>query len=410
MILPDSEKSLWRESYIKPLYPYLQEDLKVDVAVIGAGITGLTAAYLLKNSGLSVAVVEKDTVGGGTTGRTTGKVSSQHGLVYADLYNRLGENTAKAYANANQAALEQIARIIDVEKIHCDWKREDNFVFTTEDEKISQFQQEAAISRKLGLPAGFVSETPLPFSVKGAVIFKNQAKMNAQKYVLGLAEKVHSNGSAIYEQSNVIRIQDGEPGFIKTKDATVYAKYIIVATSVPTLPLVARGTYCMYEYPTESYIIAGPSDQNLQGMYISPDKNHYSILPITVNDQQIVLVGGKSHTAGLRGNKKRRYTNLAQYAEEILGVTQITHYWSDRDYIAYDKVPLAGKLYARSKNLYVATALRKWGLTNGTAAAMLLHDLITDKSSMWATAFNPHRAGIVRSIPHAIYEHLPFMQ
>lgn len=409
MILPDSENSLWRESYPKAFYAPLQEGKEVDAVIVGAGITGLTAAYLLKKSGLTVYVLEKDTVGGGTTGRTTGKVSSQHSLAYADLYNRLGEDAARAYAQANQAGLEQIAHIIEAENIVCDWQREDNYVFTAKDEKMPQLYQEAAIAKKLGLPVNFAVDTPLPFSVKGAVVFKNQAKMDAQKYVLGLAEKVHGNGSGVYENSTVIRIQDGNPGFVKTKSATVYAKYIIVATSVPTLPLAARGTYCLYEYPTESYIVAGPTTMNIRGMYISPDTVHYSILPITLGGRQILLVGGKSHIAGLNGSKKSRYQKLAQYAKTRLGVTEVTHRWSDRDYIAYDKLPLVGKLYPNSKKLYVASAFRKWGLTNSTAAALILHDLIIGKPNAWAAVFTPHRKGIIGSIPRTIQEHLPFM-
>lgn len=407
MVLPESERSIWRESYQNSVYPPLQEDTEVDAAIIGGGITGLTTAYLLKNSGLTVAVLEKDTVGGGTTGRTTGKVSSSHNLAYTDLFNRLGENTARAYAQANQAGLEQIENIINKEEIDCDWQNEENFIFTTDSEKTLQLKEEVTISKKLGLPASFTTDAPLPFAIKGAVKFTGQAKMNAQKYVLGLAAKIHGNGSAIYEHSNAIRIQDGAPGFIKTKQATIYANHIIVATSVPTLPLIARGSYCLYEYPTESYIVTGPTQKNIRGMYISPDTQHYSILPVTVQGQKMVLIGGQSHTAGLRGNKKSRYQALAQYAWEMFGVTQITHCWSDRDYIAYDKLPLAGKLYAHSKNLYVASAFRKWGLTNGTAAAMLIHGLIINNPCAWTDAFNPHRAGVIRSIPRTIREHMP---
>lgn len=407
MKLPDTEKSLWRESYIESLYPALAEDIVVDVAVIGAGITGLTTAYLFKKSGLTVAVIEKDTVGGGTTGRTTGKVSSQHEIAYTDLRSRLGNEVAQAYASANQTALGRIAQIIQTENISCEWHPEDNFVFTTMDTQIDQLKQEAQVAKELGLPASFETATPLPFAIKGALKFTDQAYMNAQKYVMGLAKNVQGKGSVVCERSKVIRIQDGEPGYVKTNRATVHAKHIVVATSVPTLPLLARSSYCAYEYPTESYIVAGPSEEKLSGMYISPDDDNYSILPVIQNGKQILLVGGKSHTAGLRGSKKARYKQLALYAQEKLGVTEITHHWSDRDYIAYDKLPLVGRLYKTSKNLYVASAFRKWGLTNGTAAAIIIHDLITGTPNEWAEAFNPHRSGIIRSIPHTIREHLP---
>src|SRR3954447_12557244 len=123
--LPDEEHSLWRNSYKNSLYPQLQFDLEVDLTIIGGGITGLTSAYLLKKAGLTVAVLEKRTVGAGTTGRTTGKVTSQHNIIYYDFQERLGEKTARAYGQANQAALEQVATIIQKEKISCGWQRED---------------------------------------------------------------------------------------------------------------------------------------------------------------------------------------------------------------------------------------------------------------------------------------------
>lgn len=405
---PAIEKSIWREAYTPGIYPPLEESRVCDVAIIGAGITGLTTAYLLKQSGFEVVVLEKDTVGGGTTGRTTGKVTSQHGLTYVDLQKRLGPEATRVYAAANHTALEQIEQIITTEEINCDWKREDNYVFTADSNKIDQFQEEAQLTQELGLPASFETSIPLPLEIQAAVKFSNQAKIHAQKYVLSLAALVHTRGSAVHEQSEVTLIKDGEQAFIKTKNATVSARYIVVATNVPTFPLLARGMYCVYEYPTESYIIAGPTTKSLNGMYISPDTNHFSILPVTIDGIPMVLVGGKSHTAGLSGSKKSRYNQIAQYGRENLGVTGISHYWSDRDYVAYDKIPLIGKLYSHSENIYVATAYRKWGLTNSTAAAMLLRDLIIERPNPWAKTFNPHRGTLVRSIPHTIREHLPF--
>ena len=179
--LPDAEKSFWREFYRESIYPELTEDLEVDVAIVGAGITGLTAAYLLKQSGFKVAVLDKSTVGGGTTGRTTGKVTSQHNLTFNDLQQRLGRGTARIYGEANQAAIEEIAAIVRTEKISCDWQREDNYVFTDDPEKIELFQQEAKAAVSVGLPATFETSSPLPFKVQAVVKFSDQAKINSQK-------------------------------------------------------------------------------------------------------------------------------------------------------------------------------------------------------------------------------------
>ena len=377
----------------------------VDVAIVGGGITALTAAYLLKQSGLTVAVVEKHNLGSGTTGGTTGKVTSQHGLVYADLHKRLGAKVASDYAGANHAAVELIAGLIKTNNIDCDWQRDDNYVYTADSDKVEEFKVEAQIANKLGLPATFETKTDLPFEIKAAVKFANQAKFDAQKYVLGLAKLVDGDGSYVFENSNVISIRDGNPGSIGTKKARITAKNIIVATKMPAAPLVARMACAAVEYPTTSYIVAAPYDGDLKGMYISPDKHHYSILPITSGDKKLLLIGGEKHIPGL-GSPTKRHAKLASYAESHFGVSSIDYRWKAMDYLAYDDVPLIGKVYPWSKHLYTATGFHKWGLSTSMVAGTILRDLITDQPNPWAATFNSMRTKPLVSIPHAIAQYL----
>lgn len=402
-VLPNKEKSFWREAYTVPLYPELLDDLEVDVVIIGAGITGLTSAYLLKQSGLSVAVLEKDTVGGGTTGRTTGKVTSQHGLVYADLIKQVGEEAARMYSEANQAAIEQIDAIITKESIDCHWTREDNYVFTADPRKAARFEQEAEAADRLGLPVRLKTDIPLPLEVKAAVTFAGQGKIHAQKYLQGMAAAINDEDNYIFEHSNVIGVRDGDPCRVTTRKAAITAKHVIVATNVPTFPLLARGGYCILEYPTESYAIAARTDASLKGMYISPDKGHHSILPVEIDgDQYVLIVGEGGNLPGFRLGKEPRHQRLADYAAKWFNVSRVTHRWSDRDYLAYDDIPLIGKLYPWSKHLYVGTAYKKWGLSGGTVAGMILCDSICGRENVWAAVFDSRRIGPVLSIPRAI--------
>lgn len=404
--LPDTEKSFWREAYPDTfIYPPLREDKSVDVVIVGGGITGLTTAYLLKKAGLSVMVLEKNTVGGGTSGNTTGKVTAQHGLNYYDLNKHIGKKQAGMYAQANQMAIERMEHIIQNEHIACNWERDDNYVFTTDPKQINSFKTEAKTAAEHGLPATFETQLPLPFKVQAAVKFANQAKFNVQKYLLGLARLVDGNGNYVFENSNVVSIHDGEPIVIKTKVATVTAKNAIIATKIPPFPLLARFSYGLLEYPHTSYLLAGHLQSQLKGMYISPDKEHYSILPVKNGKEQLLLIGGEEHIPGL-GKSYKRHQKLAAYAERYFNIRSIAFRWKAMDYLAYDNVPLIGKVYPWSKHLYTATGFKKWGLSTSMVASIILHDLVLGQLNTWAQTFDSLRLRPVRRMPHAIAHYL----
>lgn len=403
--LPPKKESYWRKQAAPYEYGELNKNLEVDVAIVGGGICGLSCAYLLKQAGLKVAVLEKDTLGHGTSGHTTGKVTSQHSYIYSDLAERLGQKTARIYGQANQTAIEQIEHNIKAEKIDCGWQRDDHYIYTTDPGRVRDFKKEAQMAASLGLPASYEKSTPLPFKVKAAVKFAGQAKFNAQAYINGLAKAVNGKGSFVFENSRIISFRDGAPAHVATDSFEITAKDIIVATNVPTFPLAARLSYCILEYPTTSYIVAAKTKQKFKGMYISPDEDNYSIYPISMYRDNLVLIAGLDHIRGPR-NRDKRWQQLANYAEQNLSASAIDYKWSAWDYIAYDDMPVIGKAYPWSKHLYVATAFKKWGLTGTTVAAITLRDLIIGNDNEWAKVFTPHRWSPVKSIPRVMAEHL----
>lgn len=399
---PDNSGSFWLKDGAEPLYPQLQDDIKVDVVIVGGGIAGLTIARTLKQAGFTVAVLERRTIGGGTTSGTTGKVTSQHGIAYVELIKQFGQDKMQLYADVYSQAMRDIEELIEKEAIECEWSKQDNFVYTTDAEKIRQFKDEANAAVSLGLPASFETSLQLPFEVKGAVKFANQAQFNANQYCYELAKRVVGDGSYVFEKSKAIGFRDDTPAHVKTEHGSVTAKHIIVATLVPTLPLIGRISYGVFESPQTSYIIAGKTDQTLQGMYISPDKDHYSILPVRSGNEQYILIGGENHLPGL-GHAQSRHEKLAKYAGRWFGVNEIEYKWGAMDYTAYDKLPLIGKLYPWSKNIYTATGFKKWGLSTSMVAAIIIRDLIQGTPTPVSHFFRTHRASAPLALPKKIF-------
>lgn len=381
--------SLWVDTAPKTGFPKLEGALDVDVAVIGGGIAGLTAALILKRGGARVAVIEAARVGTGVTGHTTGKVSSLHRLVYRELRRSFGQRGARAYGEANQAALEWIATTVEAESIECDFRRVANYTYAETARGLEQVREEAAIARELDLPASYVDSVPLPFAVSGAVRFGEQAQLHASKYLVGLAQAVAGDRCHVFEQSRVIDIDDGDRCHVSTAEGVVTAGAAIVATN---FPIADRGLFFLRCHPHRSYLIAMELDgEPPDGTFISAEEPLRSIMPHGSGDLNLLLVGGEGHRAGESVDVDERYHRLEAWARERFPVGALEYRWSTQDAVPVDGVPYVGRMSPLSHNLYVATGLRKWGLTNGTAAAMILADRILDQPNPWTSLFDSNR-------------------
>mgnify|MGYP000986547363 FL=1 len=148
-IFKKSPKSYWIASTNKTDYPSLKEDIDVDVVIIGGGITGISCAYMLIKEGLKVAILEASFIAQGTTGHTTAKITSQHGLIYSKIQNQMGLELAQQYADANESAIHEIKKIVEDNQIDCDFIRESAFVYTQEDKYIQKIGDEIKIASDL---------------------------------------------------------------------------------------------------------------------------------------------------------------------------------------------------------------------------------------------------------------------
>jgi glycine/D-amino acid oxidase-like deaminating enzyme len=247
-------RSVWLATGDRPSYPRLERDLDVDLVVVGGGITGLTTALLARRDGASVALLEARTVGAGTTGGTTGKVSSQHSVIYDSLVSRHGQEKAQQYADANQAGMQQVARLTEELGIDCDLTWASSYAYTTQPGQRHQIVDEYQAAHKLGLPASLAYETELPVHVEAAVVFSDQVHLHAGRYVAGLARGLTEAGGSIYEGTRVTDIDETGDGVeVEAGDVTVRARHVVVAT---LLPIRYAGGYFAKARPTRSYGLA----------------------------------------------------------------------------------------------------------------------------------------------------------
>lgn len=387
--------SYWVDSTSTSNFPSLVsatfDGVSVDVAIVGAGMAGITTAFLLKRAGKTVALLEAKEIGTGVSGHTTAKVTSLHQLIYANLIKDIGEQKAKLYAQSNQAAVEQVAALVQEEQIDCDFSRQSAYTFAETEENLSQVKDEVEAAVQLGLPASFVATASLPFPIAGAVQFTNQAQFHPRKYLAHLAKLIPGDGSYVFENTRVQQVEEGDPCQIISQQGVVHAKDVVITTNVPILD---QGLFFAKSYPKRSYIIGTriTPEQAPDGMFIGTGEGYRSIRTTPYNGDLLLLIGGEGHKVGSRSDTEECYQNLEAYARDRFGVQSIDYHWSTQDMVSFDKIPYIGKLTPFNNHIYVATGFSLWGMSNSTMAGMLLSDLLTGNENPWAELYDSTRA------------------
>ncbi|MBD2295624.1 FAD-dependent oxidoreductase [Anabaena sphaerica FACHB-251] len=383
--------SYWIDSTPTANFPPLSNNLTVDVAIVGAGIAGITAATLLKRAGKTVAIIESRQISTGVSGHTTAKITSLHQLIYADLIKNHCEEKAHIYAKSNQAALEFVAKTVREEQIDCDFSRQSAYTFAETEENLKDIEKEVEAALKIGLPATFVRETSLPFPIAGAVKFDNQAQFHSRKYLLHLIKQIPGNGSYVFENTRVEKVEENNLCQVITNKGIIQAQDVIVATNIP---ITDEGLFFAKTYPKRSYIIGAriAEDKAPQGMYIGSGEKYYSIRTTPVNGGLLLLVGGGGHKVGTVENTEEKYLDLENYARSRFGVESIDYRWSTQDFVSFDKIPYVGKLTPLSKHTFVATGFSLWGMTQGTLSGMILADNILGIENPAADLYDATRA------------------
>lgn len=383
--------SYWKESVRIPSFSSLEEASKADVGIVGAGITGITTAYLLSKLNVNVILLEADTIFSGTTGNTTAKITAQHGLVYDELIRKLGEEKASLYYEAATEAKNIIEKTIDDLNIDCDFKRENAFLYTASKDSITKLEKEKEAYDRLNIPNTLTNKLPIDLMVEKALMMKNQAEFHPLKYLLALLKEAINNGVSVYEHTPAASIEHGgSPAIVLQNGKRVMCKSIVSATHFPFYD--GGGFYPTRMYADRSYVIAGKSKNKYPGgIYINIDQPTRSIRSTSIDDEQLWIIGGENHKTGQGKTSAENDKQLTEFAKSELKIDSITYKWSAQDLVTVDKVPYIGKIAKDEPSILVATGYRKWGMTSGTIGAKLITDIIMDRENKYKELFSPSR-------------------
>lgn len=392
--LPQYPESLWLATTDLPSFPRLAEDIETDVAIVGAGITGITTAYLLAKAGKDVVLIEAGQILNGTTGHTTAKVTAQHGLIYHELMSHFGEENARLYYEANREAIEFIREIVGGNEDKFGLKLEDAHIYAQQDESyLSKLEDEIKAYEKLGIPGEWLDSLPLPIPALGAIKMPGQYQFHPIQYLKHLLEQFLKLGGRVYESTTMDgKVETEGPITLLTKRGghRITCNYAVSASHFPFVD--KKGLFFTRLHVDRSYAIAvKPETAYPGGMFLSVDEPSRSLRSASYNGEELVIVGGENHPTGRSICTHQHYENLELFAGKLLGAAAIPFRWSTQDLITLDKVPYIGPITSNEDRIFVATGFKKWGMTTGTLAANIIADQILEKDNRFADFYSPSR-------------------
>lgn len=387
-------------------YLPLRTDLHVDVAILGGGITGLTAALHLKRAGKRVAVLEGAQIGSGTSGFTSGHLDATTDMSLADMLFNFGEKAAGAIAAANREAIDVIETQCRPWP-ECEFSRIPSYQYTESAEGLSELQKQCAAERKLGYQSWFTRQVPLPFECVGAVQTEGQGRFHALRYLQKMAALVHGGGCSIYEDTRAAPPDDGASCTVHTDHADVTADAVIVATHSQFLGI---SEFDFRVFPYQSYVLTARVHDSVADALYWDDADPYHYIRLAApHETDLLIIGGCDHKTGQPLDERERFSELEQYTRDRFPGASIEHEWSAQYWVPADGLPHVGRAPG-TEHIYLATGYNGTGLTWGTVAGILLSRMVLGQRHPLEDVLSPGRFTVVSSAKDVISENLDVMR
>ena len=403
--------SVWTDGVALPAYPPLRDDTYADVCIVGAGMSGLTTAYLLARENRTVVVIDQGDVGAGETGRTTGHLTALLDARYFDIERVHGEYGARLAAASHLAAIDKIESIASAEDIACELTRVDGYLILDDADGPVILDRELSAMRRAGVDGVSVRHRApdAPFDTGPCLHLPRQGQLNPIPYLTALAKAIVRDGGRIYGDTRAVEMTGGIPARVRTASGhTITAGAVVVATNTPVNDVVTIHTK-QAAYRTYVIGLTLPPGALPPALYWDTARPYHYMRVRPAPDghgPDMLLVGGEDHRTGQADNPALRFARLEQWARDRIPEAGVAAYrWSGQVVEPVDALSFIGKNPGVIPNIYVATGDSGNGLTHGTIAGMLLTDLIAERDNPWAKLYDPSRRS-VRTAPEFVRENL----
>ena len=390
----------------------LIESIETDICIIGAGISGLTTAYLLTKAGREVIVIDDGLIGGGTTSRTTAHLSNAIDDRIYRIEEWHGADKAKLAVESHGAAINRIEEICAAETIDCDFARADGFLIEAEDGE-DDLRKEFKAARRAGFAdVEFVERAPVKdFDTGRCLRFPRQAQFHVLKYLSGLAQAVERGGGRLFSNTKAVEWTGGDAPEVKTASGQIVkARQIVLATNYP---LMSKMFAKLPAYRTYAIGARVPKDSVEHCLIWDTADPYIYVRTQPEDDYDVLIVGGEDHRTGQADDADARFGHLIQWTQKRFpAATEILYKWSGQFLETHDGLAFIGKYSSSEPNVYLITGDSGMGMTHGTIGGMLVSDLILGRENAWTEVYEPSRLAtqsIAEAVPEILNSTAPYV-
>lgn len=384
--------SIWLETYDYENHPSLTQDIAVDIAIIGGGITGITTALELLPSGKEIAIFEAEKIASGTTSYSTANLYAPVMQSHHTITSKFNQQAVNTIIQSRSHAIDYIESTIRKLNIDCHFYRRPLYLFTHDNKKIKWLEKEMTILQMAKISIKEISSFPLDINALKIIKLEDQARFNPYIYVNEIATYLASKGCKIFENTSITKIEENKNQCILYANGKkIVARKVVMATHIPK----GINLKQMLTFPYRSYVVGIKHNNQYQpGHFWDLDSmNSISVHNVFSNENDILLIAGSNHKVGQPrlSSYNQHYEELEKYAKQHFKTENIHYRWSAQHYQSADLVPFVGLAHRFSKHLYMATGFATDGLTYGTVAGILLSDLLQDKPNSWHDLYDTKR-------------------